>query len=141
MQSASIALLIFRWFYRRRTPGALESTRPRLKWFPKYRTSVRLPEGIVSSAAPHEPLEKRLASSGFAFESSTREAIHFTRGKSWGDFSIKLIKLRVSFATPLSETTTMDVEVADVCLFDTGDLWDVTKGLVETIENPLAQQS
>ena len=114
---------LFRFFYRRRAPGPLELKKPRFKWMPKYVLRVRLPASIVTAEAPSDELEQALKPLGFQLSHWTREKVFFARGKSWGDFSIKCIRVMVSFPTPLAPECDMLVEVADVCLFDTGDLW------------------
>jgi hypothetical protein len=113
----------FRYFYRRRAPTPLEPTEPRCKWMPKYMVPVRLPGSVLAAEAPSDELERRLAPLGFKLLHWTREQVFFARGKSWGDFSMKYIRLQVAFPFPLEPESAMRVEVADVCLFDTGDLW------------------
>jgi hypothetical protein len=71
---------------------------------------------------------------GFRFDAWTKEAVRFTRGKSWGDFSAKLIKLDLSLPYPLERESSLKLEVSGVCLFDTGDLWKLSHELVERIE-------
>ena len=138
IEADGIAVALFRWIYRKRQARPLDEKKPRLKWFPKYRTTLRPAPEILKSEDPGSSLEARLESIGFRHESWTKKAIHFTRGKSWGDFHAKLIKLRVSFSFPLGETAEMRLEVANVCLFDTGDLWKVAheiKDRVETVDS------
>ena len=129
---------IFQVIYRRRKARSLERKKPMLAWFPKYRVSVRLPVAVTQSPSPAEELEALLAASGFKLDCCTKEAIHFTRGKSWGDFSIELMRLRLSFPTPLLEYSEMILEVADVCLFDTGDLWVLANELAESLKNAVS---
>jgi hypothetical protein len=114
---------VFRYFYRRRHASPLELNEPRFKWMPKYTAPVRLPPSVLAAEAPSDELERRLATLGFTLSHWTREHVFFTRGKSWGDFSMKYIRLQVAFPFPLAPESEMRVEVADVCLFDTGDLW------------------
>lgn len=125
---------LFRWIYRRRPARPLDTKKPWLKWFPKYEVKVRLPPEVLQSPDPDKLLEDRLSHSGFQHEAWTKTAIHFVRGKSWGDFHAKLIKLRVSFPHPLKSEVKMRVEVARVCLFDTGDLWQIAREIKANVE-------
>ena len=126
---------LVRAIYRKRRPCSLEARKPRLKWFPKYEISIQLPRKVVKSDTPEEELEKILAESGFKIDCWTRESIQLTRGKSWGDFSAKLVKLRLTLPLPLKESSSMKLEAADVCLFDTGDLWELTNELAQRISD------
>lgn len=117
---------VFRYLYRRRDPSPLEPEKPRFKWLPKYSVPVRLPDSVLHAKAPSDELERRLAALGFKLSHWTREQVFFARGKSWGDFSMKYIRVRIVFPFPLVAESEMRVEVADVCLFDTGDLWQLS---------------
>ena len=129
-----LARVGFGFLYRRRSPSRLSRRRPRLKWLPKYRAKVALPDEILQAKEPDRVLEERMGDLGFELDSWTRDAIRFTRGKSWGDFSVKLIKLQASIPLPLQRKSSLKLEVAGVCLFDTGDTWDVCRDLVERVE-------
>lgn len=90
---------------------------------PKYTVPVRLPDSVLAVEKPGDELERRLAALGFKLSHWTREQVFFARGKSWGDLSMKYIRLQIAFPFPLAPDSEMRVEAADVCLFDTGDLW------------------
>lgn len=60
------------------------------------------------------------------------------RGKRWGDFSVKHIRLSLAFPFPLATDSEMRVEVADVCLFDTGDLWRLCHEIRDTLASERA---
>lgn len=124
---------LFRYFYRRRDSSPLEPDKPRFKWMPKYTLPVTLPASVLAAEAPCDELERRLSALGFHVSHWTREQVFFTRGKSWGDFSMKYIRLQVAFPFPLQAEAEMRVEVADVCLFDTGDLWLLSHQLREKL--------
>jgi hypothetical protein len=130
---------LFRVIYRRRKVQPLESRKPFIKWLPKYRTEVQVPEPVASSDDSTLALEGILEELGFELAHWTRETVVFRRGKSWGDFSVRLIPLHVSFSLPLRGTCFMDVEVATVCLFDSGDLWKLTHELRELVEGAKAE--
>ncbi|MCC5805333.1 MAG: hypothetical protein JJU00_03290 [Opitutales bacterium] len=138
VEAEGITVALFRWIYQKRKPRPMDEKKPWLKWFPKYTVTVKIPPGILQNDNPDERLEERLAPMGFRHEAWTKEAVHFTRGKSWGDFHAKLVKMRLSFTHPLQANCEMRAEVASVCLFDTGDLWKVASEAqhrVETFEN------
>lgn len=141
IEAEGIAVALFRWIYRKRKPRPLDKKKPWLKWFPKYAVSVRIPPEVLDSGNPDEQLENRLAAMGFRHEAWTKEAVHFTRGKSWGDFHAKLIRMRISLSHPLQSVSEMNVEVAGVCLFDTGDLWKVAREAKERIEGVAPEDS
>ncbi len=134
IEAEGIAVTLFRWIYQKRKPRRLDKRKPWLKWFPKYTVSVKIPPDILESENPDELLENRLTPTGFQHEAWTKDALHFTRGKSWGDFHAKLIKMRISFSHPLQSVSEMKVEVASVCLFDTGDLWKVATEAKQRVE-------
>lgn len=122
MEPEGFVLSIFRYFYKRRKPTALEASKPGIKWFPKY----TVPVCAIESAQESEliaTLETILAPMGFEFLHSTKSQLYFARGKTWGDFSIKYMRLHLIFGKELHADATVQVEVADVCVFDTGDLW------------------
>jgi hypothetical protein len=127
---------LFRILYRRRGPTAREPRKPVLKWLPKYEVAVGIPGEVLAAEEPHRELEGMLEDFGFSLEAWTPGRVNYARGKAWGDFSVKLIRIRVSFPTPLEAETTMRVEVADLCLFDTGDLWRLTGRLAERLAAP-----
>ena len=134
MEIESFLTFIFRSFYRRKKAQPTELNKPRFKWFPKYEVPIVLPQKLIASADYSDELELILGQIGFEINYWTKKAIHFKRGKSWGDFSLKVIRINVSIPTPLTENSTMLVEVADVCLFDTGDLWLLTNELDELLK-------
>lgn len=123
MEPEGILMSIFRYFYKKRKATPLEQDKPKFKWLPKYFVPLQLPENITLNNMPNEALEKLLLHFGFTFKYATKNHLYFSRGKSWGDFSIKLIRINLIFDNNLNENTTMNVELADACLFDTGDLW------------------
>ena len=134
VEAEGIFVAFFRWIYRRRRARSLEARKPWFKWFPKYCAKVHPAPEIRESAEPDNRLEERLQAVGFKHESWTKGTTHFIRGKSWGDFHAKLIKIRVSFSHPLTPVSEMRVEVANVCLFDTGDMWKVARELKDCVE-------
>lgn len=135
MEAHNIATSLFRAIYRRKAAKKPGPKKPWLAWFPKYRFTVRPAAEIVDSEAPEQVLEARLAPLGFALDYWTREGIHFARGKTWGDFSIRLVRLHLCVALPLKYETEVTLQVADVCLFDTGDLWTLTRELREILSD------
>jgi len=137
IEPEGIAMAVFRVIYSRRKPTSLEKKKPLLKWFPKYLVPIELPDSIINDGGQFEKLELALAEFGFELKHWTKKAVFFSRGKKWGDFSIRLIPLIVSLPTPLSRDSVIQVEVADVCLFDTGDLWKLGVQLKQGIEKEI----
>jgi len=130
----NVAVAAFQFIYKRRRPTPLNEKRPWFKWFPKYTSEIELSAEILEAEDPQAELERRVGEMGFRFDSWTKDVIRFTRGKSWGDFSVKWIKLGLSVPYPLEQESSLQLEVAGVCLFDTGDLWKVCRDLVDRIE-------
>ncbi|MFC3094001.1 hypothetical protein DRW07_11010 [Alteromonas sediminis] len=129
MEPDGILISIFRYFYKKRKAGPLEPKKPLVKWLPKYVVRVPLGTKVTSSSKPVDELESMLESFGFTFKYATKTQLYFTRGKSWGDFSISLIRIHLIFDTPLVENTLMTIEMADMCFVDTGDLWKLSTEL------------
>lgn len=129
-----IAVGVFRFVYRRKRPKALPGSRPRLQWFPKYRAQVAPSERIMNAEDRDKAFAACLEPMGFALDSWTPDRIRFTRGRDWGDFSIRLIKLNLSLSHPLEREAFVELEVGSVCLFDTGDVWKVCQEVVERVE-------
>lgn len=123
MEPEGILISIFRYFYKKRKAGPLEQKKPLIKWLPKYVVPLTLGKRITSNSEPNDKLESMLENFGFTFKYATKSQLYFTRGKSWGDFSINLIRINLIFDTPLNEETLMTIEIADMCFVDTGDLW------------------
>ena len=126
MEPEGFLLSIFRFFYRKRKATPLEATKPRFKWLPKYVVPICVPAHVLSSGAPDDEMENILAQLGFEFSYATKEHSYFSRGKSWGDFSIQLIRINLVFDKSLQQASQVRVELADICLFDTGDLWKLS---------------
>lgn len=129
MEPEGILISIFRYFYKKRKAVPLEAKKPMLKWFPKYLVPITLAKSVTSSSEANDLLETMLANFGFTFQYATKNQLYFSRGKSWGDFSINIIRINLVFDTPLNEVTMMKVEIADMCFVDTGDLWTLSTEL------------
>jgi hypothetical protein len=92
----------------------------------------------MAADVPSDELEQRLEPLGFELSHWTREQVFFMRGKRWGDFSVDYIRLCLAFPFPLATDSEMRVEVADVCLFDTGDLWRLCHEIRATLASDRA---
>lgn len=88
---------------------------------PKF---VLLPKYTAKFEGPVEAIESALLKLDFSKSASGK----FSRGKVYGDFSAKSIKLSVTIDQPTNQIK--------VCasffgiLFDTGDIWQVTSDIV-----------
>jgi len=129
LEPEGILISIFRYLYKKRQARTLESKKPMIKWLPKYTVAIKLKKELASNFNSHEALGNMLVNFGFTFKYATKSELYFTRGKSWGDFSIKWIRINLIFDLPLGEETSMRIEMADMCFFDTGDLWSLSTEL------------
>ena len=101
--------------YRAVSFKALNKSKPRLVFFPKY-------------IAKHELSEDELEASLIQHKFIKNENGTFSRGKLFGDFSINLIKLAVEINTPEKELKIYSSFFG--ILFDTGDLWQETTDIL-----------
>lgn len=92
-----------------------ENIKPKISFFPKYVAKFDKPLGEIESSLEAIKFNK--------IDSST-----FTRGKVYGDFSAKAIKLTVKVDDGSNEIRVY-ASVFGV-LFDTGDLWQVTSDII-----------
>ena len=134
MDAEGLLSTLLRWLYQKISPKQLGDNKPRFVWFPRYRFEIRLAEELVALQDPGDALEERLAEQGFALEYWTREQIVFSRGKFWGDFSIKLVPLRLRVDIPLQSSSMWTIEAAGVALFDTGDVWSLAHEIKSLFE-------
>lgn len=112
---AVIAVAGFTAIYRMMPLKKFTANKPGLTFFPKYTATFdQSPDAIAST----------LVAQGFKKEKDGR----YSRGKIYGDFSAKAIKLSVVINAQVKEIT--------VCasffgiLFDTGDIWQVTSDIL-----------
>ncbi|MBK1725603.1 hypothetical protein [Halorhodospira neutriphila] len=127
--SAGAAIAIVLRLYRKRPyrqPGAHQ---PGLVWFPKYR--LALPE-----LPPWQEVEARLTAFGFGRDQDeeSRDALRFSRGSPWLDFSIRLAKMEVTVRGRPGGPGELLVEAGGPVLFDTGDTWELTRQLGESLQ-------
>ena len=87
---------------------------PRFVWFPKY---------LVSFDRPVNEIGQALESLGF--KKSEAESKIYSRGKIYGDFSANKILLSVEVSD-----TSFKLWANTFILFDTGDLWNVSKQIL-----------
>ena len=91
-------------------------SKPKLTFFPKY---------IADYQTPLEDIEQSLAILGFK---ATADPTFYYRGKVYGDFSAKRIKLSVQINEKDSQIKVQASALG--ILFDTGDVWQVTTDIL-----------
>jgi hypothetical protein len=138
---AGIITKLFGIVYRRRKPTELSSEKPRVSFFPRYQFEALIANSVLNSDDPHGSLEKLLQSQGFQLEKWTREKVYFTRGKDWGDFSIKISKVSVEFALPLAPQSAVVIGYGKFALFDTGDLWEAANRIKSELANSMESEA
>lgn len=109
--------------YRSKAATDLPASKPSFCLLPKFRASFRLPPEVVSASDPIAELGQRLAAFGFAEAARNSGSLRYARGSMLGDFSIKLIKVNLTFALPLAAETAVEIAYGSLAAFDTGDLW------------------
>jgi hypothetical protein len=90
--------------------------KPVFDLLPKYRKSIHL-------NINQEQLESKLATFGFNKISSKNEFTYFNRGSLLGDFSIKLLKIKLGVKMPHDGLSEITLEAGWVVAFDTGNFW------------------
>jgi len=107
----------------------MAATKPRVVFFPKYKTEVVLADEWMDPIA----LEKKLASFGFQKSSEKEGRVYFVRGHILGDFSfsIKHVRLKLGFKSLLNNKSEVTLEARGGMLLDTGDCWTFLTELSE----------
>jgi len=113
--TASLAVIIFTALYKMLPFKKHEGIKPKLVFFPKY---------ILSFNNTIDEIESSLTTLGFK---KNIKGV-FTRGKVYGDFSAKAIKLSVEVNEQTKEIKVYASFFG--ILFDTGDVWQVTADIV-----------
>jgi len=90
--------------------------KPLLALLPKYRKRIRI------GCTPSE-LESRLASNGFSKSGTKNNTTYYHRGSLLGEFSVKLIKVKLGIAELEDGMSDVTLEASWVIACDTGDLW------------------
>ncbi|MFW5432145.1 MAG: hypothetical protein ACKE5M_02965 [Methylophilaceae bacterium] len=112
---AATAVIVFTVIYRIMPFKEFRPTKPKFTLFPKY---------IAKFEKPVDHIESVLVSQEF----KKNENGSYSRGKVYGDFSAKAIKLSVQ----INKEDNQVVIYASFfgILFDTGDIWQVTSDIV-----------
>lgn len=121
--------------YKDGTAQLLPNKRPWFCWLPKFKTTVNLPSTIVNYADPLQSLGDKLQELGFRLEYQETGFARFTRGSKYGDFSTKIMKIDLTFSTPIKQETDVIVEYGEFAAFDTGDLWKLTTEVKQHLQN------
>ena len=95
----------------------LADTKPMIAFFPKYRLDISTVKDI----------ENNLVQAGFHTIQNDRP--DWYRGRNFGDFSVKLMKLRLRISED-RQSAVLATPFFGV-VFDTGDLWTVGKQIVD----------
>ena len=96
---------------------------------------MKVPQALLGSSDPPAALGERLRNFGFRVDKRTENVLRFTRRSALGDFSIKIAKVNLTFAMPLTADTEVLVEYGSFAAFDTGDLWTFTSELKAGLES------
>ena len=134
----ALTIGLISYFYNRYKGGTaqlLPSKKPFFCWLPKFKTTVELPPKIVNYGNPLQSLGDKLQELGFRLESQEASYARFTRGSKYGDFSTKIMKIDLTFSTPIKQETDMLVEYGEFAAFDTGDLWKLTNEVKQHLQD------
>ena len=107
---------------------SVSKSKPFLSIMPKYRTEV---ETNLSSSE----LELKLAQYGFKKSKVGSGIDYYDRGTLLGDFSAKLLKVKLGVSNPVNRKTTITLEAAWIVAFDTGDFWSFINELKTKLQN------
>jgi hypothetical protein len=101
---------------------------PGVVWFPKYRIPL-------AAVPPESEVKTRLAALGFTRSDAGEDgdSLHFTRGSPWGDFSIRRARMDVTVQGQPGGSGELFVEAGWFILFDTGDTWQLTRKIAESL--------
>ena len=121
--------------YKIKPHKSLGEKKPFISFFPKFKTSVKLPSSLLESENIEKELESSLSEYGFIKKNKNGSTTKYSRGHILGDFSIKLAKVNLLVTEPNSGCVEIAMEAGWVVAFDTGDFWKFLTELKEKIEN------
>jgi len=117
---ALVAVSMFTAIYKVMPFKAWKESKPKLVFFPKY---------VAKFESSLEAIESTLLELGFSKSTDG----NFSRGKVYGDFSAKSIKLAVIVDKSNSQIRVYASFFG--ILFDTGDIWQVTSDIVNNAKH------
>lgn len=111
----------------------------RLAWLPKYQVNITLPLAILNAQRPWVVLDELLAPLGFRRGNEDYFPIEYRRGYLVGDFSRKLVGLKLNFHEIPNgcHECKVSLEASWMVLFDTTDLWDTLQSVKQAIEGEI----
>ena len=131
----AVLKLIFMVVYKLKPYREMAATKASIALLPKYKAEVTLADELADSVV----LEKKLASFGFKKSSEKDGRIYFVRGHMLGgfSFSIKYIKLKLSFKNLQNGKSEITLESSSPIALDTGDCWAFLTELSEKLEKKI----
>jgi len=117
---ALVAVGVFTAIYKVIPFKTWKESKPKFVFFPKY---------VAKVESSQESIESTLLELGFSKSTGGK----FSRGKVYGDFSAKSIKLAV-----IVDSSSSQIKVCASffgILFDTGDIWQVTSDIVNNAKH------
>ena len=117
---AVIAVCVFTAIYKIVPFKVWKENKPRFVFFPKY---------IAKFEPAVDAIESSLLELGFSKSAEDK----FSRGKVYGDFSAKAIKLSVIIDKPSNKIKVYASFFG--ILFDTGDIWQVTSDIISNAKH------
>lgn len=124
---ALVAMIILTLVYRVLPYRLASDKKPSIALLPKYKKHI-------STSLMHSDLEGKLAQYGFKKLGSKNDTIYFTRGALLGDFSVKLMKIKLG-VTPLEPYKfEITLQAGWLVAFDTGDFWTFITELSRKLE-------
>lgn len=101
----------------------LPENRPTFAFFPKYLVEFDIARDINSQSAYESRIRQSLVE--LSFRESKAQPLKFQRGLKYGDFSTKVAQIVVVFDPIHAGRGPFRIMYGWVCLFDTGDLWEL----------------
>lgn len=113
-----------------------DTTSGKIAWLPKYQVKITLPQAILHAQKPWVILDELLTPLGFRRCNEDYFPIEYRRGHVLGDFSSKIIGLKLIFHEMPSGCYECKVtlEATWMVLFDTADLWKMLQTIKRAIE-------
>jgi hypothetical protein len=92
----------------------IRDRKPRISFFSKFRKIIRL-------KINNNKLQSKLGSIGFKKVGTMNGYLQFYRGSSLGDFSVKLLKVKLQLNACGNDLSEFTLEAGWIAVFDTGD--------------------
>lgn len=130
----AVFIVLCFFLYRKIPFRRFTSKRPFLIFFPKYLLKNIKVNSVDTPLGKLEHITSKLTEISFELKTNSPSKLFFSRGHFLGDFSTDIAKLDVYVDTDNHGELNISIEYGQFALFDTGDLWKITKKIHDLIE-------